>query len=222
MRKADSIQRPITAKMIKEARAQQDWFHNCYKNNSTTRAVSEDRDIIGDLAHQVVENFLDEVAIPYHSERLIRHESGDELDLLVRGEKWDVKGTMLPDYEFYVFDKQMRNPKVDELDQFCFVQISRDMKVGKIYSLCPVPYFKKKMKIAPRGGINGFKYNNQGVLTLFLPSFKDWFMKQPATVDRAMAAEKIRLDKADYNHYNTSMLNHKADLAAQRGVSSPR
>ena len=194
MTKDDAILRPITAAMIQQARAQQDWFHNYYKNNSTTRAASADRDIIGDLAHQVVENFLDEIDMPYHSERLIKHDSGDELDLIVQGEKWDVKGTMLDSYEFYVFDKQMRNPKVNELDYFCFVQISRDMKVGKIYSLCPVTYFKKKMQIAPAGGINSFKYDNQGVLTFFLPSFKDWFMRQPATVERALVKEKLLLD----------------------------
>ena len=202
MLKSDAILRPITEEMRVEAKQQQAWLHNFHQGNSTTRAVTPNRDIIGDLAHQAVERLLDELSIDYQSTRKVRLDGGDELDIVVMGEKWDVKGTRLPATEFFVFDKQMRNPKVNELDKLVFVQISRDETEARIFSPCPVSLFKEKKQFVPAGSIYNFQYDNWGVALFYLPSFKDWIMGNQAAIECGLTKAELVVDKAFSKRYN--------------------
>lgn len=212
MRKSDAIHRPIDEGMVSEAKKARDRYGK--HGLASTRLATESNNVVGDLAHQVAENFLEEIDYPHERTRTIQYEQGDPYDLKFDGETWDVKGTMLPLDHFYVFDKELKALKYkDSVDNFLFIQISRDYTKAQIFGYISVDKFREHSRSFPRGSGTGFKYNNWGIPLYRVKSFKSWFLAQPASVDRAMIKEKLLLDTVTKPCNTTdTMINNNSSL----------
>lgn len=138
---------PITADMRHVAQTEAEWLRQ-HKVGQTTRAAKADRDVIGSLAHQIVEQKFIDYNLPFVSTRQEQYKRGDTLDIVYEQDKIDVKGTEGepdPKYfyneQFLVFRKQVDDPKFKLLTHLIFCKISPSRAEGWIYGVISVPDF---------------------------------------------------------------------------------
>lgn len=140
----------ITSDMLKEAESEAGWLRE-HKIGATTRAAKDSRDIIGSLAHQIVESKFDELGLVYRSTRKEQYSRGDTLDIEYEGDKIDVKGTegevneqYFYNEQFLVFTRQIDDQKFNVLTHLIFCKIARDRSQGWIYGVIDVPKFLRE------------------------------------------------------------------------------
>ena len=171
MEKTDLITVEISQSMIEEAKKEADFLKIRY--GEKTRAAYEDRDLIGSLAHQVVEKKLQELELPFISHRT-KKMVGDDFDIYYEGDVIDVKGThgeldqWFYNKEFLVFQKQLDDPKIEKINYFVFVMISKDLKTGWIFGAISVRDFLEKSRQVT------LKYENRGIRAYQLKKFLDY------------------------------------------------
>ena len=86
MDRTDIITVEITPEMYKEAREDKEMLSK--KIGLGTRPAIENRDLIGSIAHQVVEDRLIEMGIPFHSSRKEIFVGGDKGDIELERSIW--------------------------------------------------------------------------------------------------------------------------------------
>lgn len=119
-----------------------------------TRNATEERDIIGSLAHQAVEIAFERNNLYYESYRNKKRPlgEGDTTDILYEQDSIDVKGTRgepgkwFYNKSFLVFQKQLDDPKIENITHFCFVLVKEDYSEGWIFGVISLSDFKKLSK----------------------------------------------------------------------------
>lgn len=161
----------ITLDMIEEARKDSEWLNT--KVGKSTRYVYEDYNIIGSLAHQIVEKKFDEMELGYESTRKIKYRGGDKYDIKYENDKLDIKGThgKLDQYyynkTFLIFEKQLEDE--DKLpDYFVFCLISPDMDEGWIFGVINAHDFLSKAETVT------LKYTNKAIKARELKGFTNY------------------------------------------------
>lgn len=174
----------ITAEMLKEAQTEAEWLR-AHKIGATTRAAKNDRDIIGSLAHQIVESKFDDLGLPYKSTRKEQYKRGDTLDIMYENDKIDVKGTegepnekYFYNEQFYVFARQVDDPKFMQLSHLIFCKIAHDRSQGWIYGVMSVPDFIDGCVFVP-AGTHGLRWDNQEVRAHQLKPFLSYVFRVP-------------------------------------------
>ena len=137
-----------------------------------TRAATEDRDIIGSLAHQAVEVKLIEMGRPFTSTRTIHKTAGDEGDIFYDQDNIDVKGThgSLQEQYFYnqqflVFDSEIPAIESKGITHFVFVLV--DVPKREAYIFGAISYYDFQEKSQPVT----LKWENHGVKSRELTPF---------------------------------------------------
>ncbi len=190
MQRLDRITIPIDDKMRAEAwKAGVRYNKN---NRPSTRLDTTNNNYIGDLAHQAVEVYLDNIGVNYLSTRLdiYPETKGDLLDIELLGHKIDVKGTKLPDDHFFVYSKNIHNPS-KMITDYLFVQISRDEKSAYLYGFISKSEFIVKSRFFPAGTGHHFNNDNYGIMLFKLPDFKSWVVEQPEMIEARFTASKL-------------------------------
>jgi len=134
----DVLVEPITPEMMEEAKAIAEKLK--VSLGQKTRAATENRDIIGSLAHNAVENKLRSLGVTFESYRTKIGVTGDGGDILYDGDLIDVKGThgKLDEKYFYnksflVFDKELPRIESIGISHFVFVQVDIEEQKAYIY-----------------------------------------------------------------------------------------
>lgn len=146
----------ITEEMIAEARDDQG-FHNRVSVGAKTRADYDERDLVGSLGHQIVEQYFEFHKLPTDRYKSFRKERridrGDDMDIFFNDDAIDVKathGTLDEQYffnkGFLVYDAQLKDPKFELISHFIFVQVDLQHKVGHIYGIVLKDTFLNKAK----------------------------------------------------------------------------
>lgn len=171
----DIITVPITQEMIMEAEEEASFLKSKYGSN--TRPVISERDIIGSLAHQAVEVFLDSQELAYKSYRKIKYQHGDNLDIEYENDKIDVKGThgeldqWFYNKNFLVFQDQLDDPKINKLTHFVFVLVKPDFSEAYIFGIISIGDFLSKSKEVI------LKYKNQEIRAYQLRPFRKYIWR---------------------------------------------
>lgn len=138
----------ITEEMIFEARKDAEFLAG--QIGKKTRAVLEDRDIIGSLAHQAVEQRFEEAGVMYYSTRTIKEKlgQGDKYDILYERDKIDVKGTRgtldskwFYRQQFLVFKDQLDADKFNEITHLLFVLVEPQLSRAYIFGVISTGQF---------------------------------------------------------------------------------
>lgn len=172
----DIITFGIDETMIEEAKREQ--AERAEKIGRGTRNAYEDRDLIGSLAHQGVEQTLDMWGLGYTSTRTERYEHGDWTDLVYDGNSIDVKGTHGTFNEkyyynqgFLVFQSQLDNPKIEKISHFLFTQIEPDLSQGYIFGIIDRHTFLDKATPVT------LKYDNMQIRAYQLKPFRNFIFR---------------------------------------------
>ena len=172
MKKSELVKFIITEEMIEKA--EKEAIARMSKWGKSTRAAIQDRDVVGSLAHQGVENILDLWDVDYISYREVEYARGDFADIKLREQFLDVKGTrknfnskFFFNEEFLVFTDQLKK-EVENIHQFVFVGLERNFSKGYIYGI-----------IEPRKFVGlatdvKLKFDNKMVKAYHLKPFKDY------------------------------------------------
>lgn len=133
----------ITPEMLTEARAEAEELKS--KWGYGTRGATEDRDIIGSLAHQAVEIKLKEWGRPFESYRKVKYQGGDKGDLKYENDLIDIKGTasgwLRYDRDFLVFANEIPKMKAIGITHLCFVVVKLEEEKIYIYGVIPFEDF---------------------------------------------------------------------------------
>lgn len=134
----------ITDQMIEDAKKDQA-FHNAVSVGQKTRADYDQRDLIGSLGHQIVEQYFQSNTTPpltATSYRTERRTTGDDMDISFAGDCIDVKSThgSLDEQYFYnksflVYDEQLKDPKFKVITHFIFVLVDMQLRIGYVYGI---------------------------------------------------------------------------------------
>jgi hypothetical protein len=174
MQKNDLLRVEITPELKQEARKEADFLR--IRWGRKTRAAYGERDLIGSLAHQVVEVKLLELGLSFESQRK-KKMPGDDFDIYYEGDAIDVKGTHgeLDDYfynkEFLVFQKQLDDPKINQIDYFVFVMVSTILNEGWIFGAISLSDFMEKSYPVK------LKFENRGIRAYQLKPFLSYIFR---------------------------------------------
>lgn len=149
MNLSDVLKVQITDEMIENAKL--DATHLKSSIGQKTRAATEDRDIIGSLAHQAVENKFLEMGRPFTSTRCVRLNTGDDGDIYYDQDKIDVKGThgnlderYFYNKQFLVFDKELPAIEQKGITHFVFVLVDLPNREAYIFGAIDYNDFTEK------------------------------------------------------------------------------
>ena len=173
---------PIDLEMIEEAEREEaerreKWGYGTREVINKEGKVVR-RDLIGSLAHQAVEIYLDSLRVPYKSFRTVRYKSGDSTDIKYDGDSIDVKGNTRSlknnyDYikDFLVFQNQLDDPKMDDISHFCFVTVDPDLDRASIFGIISVGNFlRKSHKVV-------LQYVNRGISPMQLMCIRNYIFR---------------------------------------------
>lgn len=173
----------ISEEMLSEAKQEAAWLGNS-KVGQKTRNAAEDRDIIGSLAHQAVEQKLSELGLYYESTRKVKYEKGDAFDILYENDFLDVKGSKgifnekyFYNREFCVFQEQLDDPKIETISHFCFVEISPFFDEAFIYGVVERNDFLERAISKPQ--TESWKWPSMGIRAYQLRPFLDYVFRTP-------------------------------------------
>lgn len=128
--------------MVAVAKDDSEFLHKNRTDN--TRALREDRDIIGSLGHQAVEVAFDQLGVPYYSSRTERYKhGGDSMDIEYEGDRIDVKATTerggiekyFYNVPFLVIQDQLDDPKTELITHFIFVTVEPTYHYAHVYGI---------------------------------------------------------------------------------------
>lgn len=150
MLREDIITIEIDNEMVLIARQEQEWL-DINKQGAKTRDAYNDKNIVGSLAHQIVEIALENLRVPYKSFRTQQFKRGDTTDIIYENDYIDVKGThgSLNEQYFFnqgflVFKDQLTDSKIDNITHFLFVLIEADYRRGHIFGIIGKEDFLKE------------------------------------------------------------------------------
>lgn len=186
----------ISDQMVEDALKDQA-FHNQVSVGQKTRADYDERDLIGSLGHQVVEQyFLGNTTPPllatsYRTERRTR---GDDMDISFAGDCIDVKSThgSLDEQYFYnkgflVYDDQLKDPKFKIITHFIFVLIDLKLHIGYIHGIIEKSRFMALCRPVQ------LKHNNQEIRAFHLTPLHAYiYHKQNNLVDFRQVRETMK------------------------------
>lgn len=192
----DIAQYKITDEMIAYARADQA-FHNTVSVGQKTRADYDERDLIGSLGHQIVEQFFltnTSSQMKATSYRTERRTTGDDMDISFAGDCIDVKSThgSLVEQFFYnksflVYDDQLKDPKFKIITHFIFVLIDLKLHIGYIHGIIEKPRFMALCRPVQ------LKHNNQEIRAFHLTPLHAYiYHKQNNLVDFRQVRETMK------------------------------
>jgi hypothetical protein len=179
----DILEVEITGAMLEEANAEANWF-GANMVGGKTRPVTQNRDIIGSLAHQIVEVKFNDFGLAHTSSRISYEgnkflDHGDTFDIQYENDFIDVKGhagTPNTQYfyneQFLVFQKQIDTPKFNDLTHLCFCKVAPDYSRGWIYGVISVSQF---LDLAVPVTL---QYQNQGIKSRQLTPFMDYVFRR--------------------------------------------
>lgn len=140
----------ITEQMLAEARQDSTYLQNTSVGQKT-RPVTTDRDIVGSLAHQCVEDYFLNQNVPFQSTRTERLTTGDQTDIIYEDDYIDVKGHKCKfdskwshNQKFLIFDKQLEDLDSKPITHYCFVTIEPDYSRGYIFGVISTREFIEK------------------------------------------------------------------------------
>lgn len=155
MEKLDIITIPITMEMMAEAEREE--AERSEKHGNSTRWTQRNngdivrQDLVGSLAHQAVEIAFNNLGLGYESTRKIRYKKGDTYDVVYEEDYIDVKGTAKRFNEnyfynesFLIYQKQLDDPKIEQITHFCFVLIDFQESKAHIYGVITLRDFMKE------------------------------------------------------------------------------
>lgn len=179
MRIGDLVKFDVTDEMIAEA--YQDAEQRDTKVGEKTQLFSDDRDVVGSLGEQVVEQVLDMWGLPYKSTRKIFYTGGDGMDIEYDGEKIDVK-THRSDFNkkyFYCEDCMVFKHHLDKMmmvDYLLFVGLQREYKdhrLAVIYGVIrPEDFMEKAIEF--RNEHNGKVIEGMKIKSRYLIPFRNY------------------------------------------------
>lgn len=171
----DLVKFVVTPQMFEKAKDEA--LSRKVKWGYSTRPVIKERDIIGSLAHQGVENILKIWGVSYESYREVEYKGGDFADLRYEEDYLDVKGTRkdLNERYFYnenflVFSDQLKK-EVELINRFVFVGLERDFSKGYIYGVIDPQIF---VKLATDVKL---QYDNKCIKAHQLTPFRNYIFK---------------------------------------------
>jgi hypothetical protein len=177
---SDITEMEITDDMIAEAEAEQKYLDD-NKTGAKTVRTKANQNIIGSLAHQIVENKFAEFGFPFQSFRQERYTAGDQLDLAYENDRIDVKGIegeLNERYYFnekcYIFHHQFINPKFLTLTHLCFCKIAPDYSRGWILGLISIRDF-----LAAEKENNYFDPPSHEIPSRLLKGFNRYILRVP-------------------------------------------
>jgi len=165
----------LTEQMFNEAKV--DAEHLKVSWGKKTRNATNDRDLIGSLAHQAVEQKFQEYNLPFESYRKVRYTSGDKGDILYDQDLIDVKGThgeldmWWQAKNFLVFDKEMPSIESKGITHFVFVLVDLNIKEAYVFGAISLESFKNNSKEVR------LKWDNHGVTARQLTPFRDYVFR---------------------------------------------
>lgn len=124
---------PITEKMIEQAREDSRLIKEQKgKGNKTSIILTEDNDFLGSLAQNGVFKYLDSKGVKYTPSKFFDSSiHKDNCDFLMKGKKWDVKGSPTGGYTIGPMSRYlvMLDDKEKIVDYYLFVKIDMDKKM---------------------------------------------------------------------------------------------
>lgn len=173
----DILKVDINQLMVDEAVKEARWLDTT-KQGANTRRTKANQDVIGSLAHQIVEQKFKEYGLAFTSTRTEQYNRGDQLDISYESDRIDVKGTegepsqqYFFNENFLVFQKQIDDPKFDTLTHLIFCKVASDYSAGWIYGAITTDKF---LSLATPVTL---KWENQSIKSRFLTPFTDYVFR---------------------------------------------
>lgn len=169
----DILKVVITPEMVQEAREDQEWLNTSKGGEETT--TKSNHNIIGSLAHQIVEIKLREYKVPFITTRREKYCKGDDFDIKYENDLLDIKGHegFLNEKYFYnqellVFQRQIDDPKFKKITYLVFCLIDPGYEVGYILGVIHTADFEDKSYPVK------LRFDNQAIKSRDLKPFSDY------------------------------------------------
>jgi hypothetical protein len=172
MDKDNIITIDLTTDMIAEARKDAEFLRS--KMSWRTINLKDNRDIIGSLAHQAVEQAFENTEMYFESTRKLKYLHGDEYDIKYENDTIDIKGTAgtldkwFYNKSFLVITKQLEKEKIEKISHFCFVVVEPDYTQAYIFGLMERHNFVNKSTNV------SLKFENKMIRARELKPFRDY------------------------------------------------
>lgn len=211
----------ISDQMVEDALKDQA-FHNDVSVGAKTRADYSERDLIGSLGHQAVEQYFEQYKntgdryASFRKERRI--DRGDDMDIFYSDDAIDVKSThgQFDEQYFYnkgflVYEQQLKDPKFAIITHFIFVLIDLKLHIAYIYGIIAKPQFMSLCRPVQ------LKHANQEIRAFQLTPLHAYvYHKQKKLIDFAQVKETM---KPPTSFVDRSKADEPMDLATTNRVA---